>query len=282
MIVLASLVETADGIVKTFGIDWPMLIAQAINFLIVALVIWKFAFKNILSTIKEREKQIADSLVNADKIKLELEETEKQQQETLQEASLAAKKTISSAQEQAKAFIESQKEDARKQAEEIISKAKVAMEQERERVLREAREEIAALVVLTTSMSDKIKSLARVLVENSSNNVGIMQKNLVEDVLSGLREAKPPRHREILREYLLQVGKAVHKQNIKIELGCGNNDEIVSSIKNKINQFSQTSFDCTFEQNENLIAGYRIRIVDDVYEDSIRSRLSKLSQSFTS
>jgi len=151
MIVLASLTDTAQGIVETFGIDWPMLIAQAINFLIVAFVIWKFAFKNILSTIKEREKQIADSLRNADKIKLELEETEKQQQETLQEASLEAKKTISIAQEQAKAFIEEQKEDARRQAEEIISKAKLAMEQERERVLREAREEIASLVVLTTS-----------------------------------------------------------------------------------------------------------------------------------
>jgi len=151
MIALASLADTAQGIVETFGIDWPMLIAQAINFLIVALVIWKFAFKNILSTIKEREQQISDSLKNADRIKLELEETEKQQQETLQEASLAAKKTISSAQEQAKALIESQKEDARKQAEEIISKAKLAMEQERERVLREAREEIASLVVLTTS-----------------------------------------------------------------------------------------------------------------------------------
>jgi len=151
MIALASLADTAQGIVDTFGIDWPMLIAQAINFLIVALVIWKFAFKNILSTIKEREQQISDSLKNADRIKLELEETEKQQQETLQEASLAAKKTISSAQEQAKALIESQKEDALKQAEEIISKAKLAMEQERERVLREAREEIASLVVLTTS-----------------------------------------------------------------------------------------------------------------------------------
>jgi len=151
MIVLASLTDTAQGIVETFGIDWPTLIAQAINFLIVAFVIWKFAFKNILSTIKEREKQIADSLRNADKIKLELEETEKQQQETLQEASLEAKKTISIAQEQAKAFIEEQKEDARKQAEEIITKAKLAMEQERERVLREAREEIASLVVLTTS-----------------------------------------------------------------------------------------------------------------------------------
>ena len=151
MITIASLGDTAQGIVDTFGIDWPMLIAQAINFLIVAFVIWKFAFKNILSTIKEREKQISDSLSNADRIKLELEETEKQQQETLQEASLAAKKTISSAQDQAKALIESQKEDARKQAEEIISKAKIAMEQERERVLRAAREEIASLVLLTTS-----------------------------------------------------------------------------------------------------------------------------------
>ncbi|MEK9773292.1 MAG: F0F1 ATP synthase subunit B [Opitutae bacterium] len=151
MIVLASLGDTAQGIVETFGIDWPMLIAQAINFLIVAFVIWKFAFKNILSTIKEREKQISDSLKNADRIKLELEETEKQQQQTLQDASLEAKKTITSAQEQAKALIEAQKDDARKQAEEIISKAKIAMEQERERVLREAREEIASLVVLTAT-----------------------------------------------------------------------------------------------------------------------------------
>jgi len=164
MIVLASLTDTAQGIVETFGIDWPMLIAQAINFLIVAFVIWKFAFKNILSTIKEREKQIADSLKNADKIKLELEETEKQQQETLQEASIAAKKTISSAQEQAKAFIEAQKEDARKQAEEIIAKAKIAMEQERERVLNEARDEIASLVVLTTA-----KVLSKELSEQDKN-----------------------------------------------------------------------------------------------------------------
>ena len=64
---------------------------------------------------------------------------------------MEAKKTISTAQDQAKAFIEAQKDDARKQAEEIISKAKIAMDQERERVLMEAREEIASLVVLTAS-----------------------------------------------------------------------------------------------------------------------------------
>ena len=151
MSTLASVSDTAQDIAYTFGVDWPMLVAQSINFLIVAFIIWKFAFSNVLSTIKEREKQISDSLKNADRIKLELEKTEKKQQETLQEASLSAKQTVSEAQEKAKAFIEEQKEDARKQAEEIISKAKASMEQEREKVLKEAREEIASLVILTTS-----------------------------------------------------------------------------------------------------------------------------------
>ena len=75
MIVIASIADTADNIVTTFGIDWPMFIAQAVNFTLVAAAIWFFGFKKILSTIKEREKQISDSLKNADLIKLELEES---------------------------------------------------------------------------------------------------------------------------------------------------------------------------------------------------------------
>jgi F-type H+-transporting ATPase subunit b len=148
---MASISETATGIVDKFGVDWPLLIAQGFNFILVAGVIWQFGLKKVLLTIKEREEKIADSLKNADKIKLELEATEKQQQETLQEASLEAKKTVAIAQEKAKSYIESQKEEARKQAEEIIEKAKSSMALERQRVLNDAREEIASLVVLTAS-----------------------------------------------------------------------------------------------------------------------------------
>ena len=151
MITLASLSDTTTGIVEKFGVDWPLLIAQGFNFLLVAFVIWQFALKKVLSTIKEREEKIADSLKNAEKIKLELEATEKQQQETLQEASLEAKKTVAVAHEKAKSYIESQRAEARKQAEEIIEKAKSSMELERQRVLNDAREEIASLVVLTAT-----------------------------------------------------------------------------------------------------------------------------------
>ena len=54
MIVLASLTDTAQGIVETFGIDWPMLIAQAINFLIVAWVLF-IVIKGINSMKKAEE-----------------------------------------------------------------------------------------------------------------------------------------------------------------------------------------------------------------------------------
>ena len=66
-------------------------------------------------------------------------------------ASVEAQKTVSQARDQAKAHIEAQREEAEKQAEEIVRKAHEAMKQEKQRVLEEAREEIAALVVMATS-----------------------------------------------------------------------------------------------------------------------------------
>ena len=58
MITLASLTDTTTGIVEKFGVDWPLLIAQGFNFLLVAFVIWQFALKKVLSTIKEREERL--------------------------------------------------------------------------------------------------------------------------------------------------------------------------------------------------------------------------------
>ena len=175
MITLASLADTGEKIINQFGIDYPLLIAQCINFIIVASAIWFFAFKRILSTIKDREKQIADSLKNADKIKLELEETQQRQKETRNEASLEAQKTVSVAQEQAKSLLEAQKEEARLEAEAIISKAKSAMELERQNVLNEARKEISSLVILATS-----KVLDRELNDDERKRFTEQAENYVE------------------------------------------------------------------------------------------------------
>ena len=45
-----------------FGVELPFLIAQIINFVVVAFVLYKFAFKPVLETIEERQKKISDGL----------------------------------------------------------------------------------------------------------------------------------------------------------------------------------------------------------------------------
>ncbi len=59
-----GLEQTIHGITEKFGVNWHLLFAQAVNFTVVAFLIWRFAFKGILSSVKELEEQIADSLKN--------------------------------------------------------------------------------------------------------------------------------------------------------------------------------------------------------------------------
>ena len=131
-------------------------------------------------------------------------------------------------------------------------------------------------------MSVKIDSLVRELMKCSSNDHGVIESSLVEKVISGLREINPPRHLEILKAYLFEIRKSLKHQLVEVELGCQPNESLESTIKDKINSLpSSRSVELQVSQNDNLIAGYRIRLVDDVFEDSIQSRLAKLSQSFT-
>lgn len=132
-------------------------------------------------------------------------------------------------------------------------------------------------------MSSKYNNLVRELVKRSSNEHGVVEETLVKDVLSGLKEGNLLRHREILKLYLTEIRKTLRQQLVEVELGCQPNDSIISALKAKINDLAASqSLELQVSTNENLIAGYRIRLVDDVFEDSIQSRLSKLSQSFTS
>jgi F0F1-type ATP synthase delta subunit len=131
-------------------------------------------------------------------------------------------------------------------------------------------------------MSVKINSLVRELIKSSTNDHGVIESALVEKVIFSLREINPPRHLEILKSYLAEIRKSLRHQLVEVELGCHPNESLESTIKDKINSLpSSRSVELQVSQNDNLIAGYRIRLVDDVFEDSIQSRLAKLSQSFT-
>ena len=54
-----------DSLITTFHIDWKIIIAQAINFLIVFLVLYFFAIKPLKKLMAERVDKISKGLTDA-------------------------------------------------------------------------------------------------------------------------------------------------------------------------------------------------------------------------
>src|SRR5437660_8374848 len=106
-----------------FAVDWAHFGAQVINFLIVAGVLTVFAYKPILKVLEERKQRIADSLANAEKIKVELARTEAARQEVLNQTNLQANKLIEEARAAAARVQEQETQKAIAAGEQVIARA---------------------------------------------------------------------------------------------------------------------------------------------------------------
>jgi F-type H+-transporting ATPase subunit b len=149
------LAEAGDNPIKavadTFGVDWPHLIAQIISFIIVCILLYKFAYKRVLAMLEERRQHIADGLANAEKIKAELASTEAQRQQAMVEANAKAAKLIEEARAAAARVQEQETQKAIAAAEQIIAKAREAAAADHARMLADLKREIGNLVVQTTA-----------------------------------------------------------------------------------------------------------------------------------
>ncbi len=138
-------------ITEKFGIKAPTLIAQMLNFCLVAAALYFLAVKPVAATLDERQKKIADGLQYAEEMKTQLVEAERERAEKIKQAAVEAQKILSEAREQSKEMIEKKTQEASAQAEAIIRKAGEATELDRQKMLSEVRQEVARLVVTTSS-----------------------------------------------------------------------------------------------------------------------------------
>lgn len=134
-----------------FGVTWPTLIAQMVNFCLVAAALYFLAVKPISATLDERQQKIADGLQYAEEMKTQLAEAERERAEKVKQAAIDAQKMLAEAREQSKEMIEVKTREAAAQAEAIIRKASEATELERQKMLSDVRQEVARLVVATSS-----------------------------------------------------------------------------------------------------------------------------------
>src|SRR6516162_1578998 len=116
-----------EEIAKTFGVDWPHLIAQMISFGIVCLILQRYAYKPVLKTLELRRQQM------------------------MAQAGTQANKLIEEARSAAGRVGEQETQKAITAAEQIIAKAREAAEQDYARMLADLKRDVGRLVVQTTA-----------------------------------------------------------------------------------------------------------------------------------
>src|ERR1700678_4427451 len=107
-------------ITQDFGVSWPFITAQVLNFLIVAFILWKFAFKPVLATLDERQKKIASGLQYADDMKAKLEAVQQESVASAKRAQAEATKIIDEARKAAKEFLDKQTQETAVKANDML------------------------------------------------------------------------------------------------------------------------------------------------------------------
>jgi len=136
-----------DELIKTFHIDWMLMLAQIINFAIVFFVVWRFALKPIMKTMGERNQTIEKSLEQAKAIESELarttEETQKQMTIARQEATAVINKASQQAEEKKQQVLT----ETEGKVAQLVAQAKQQIEMEKKEMVEQAKKELADLVV---------------------------------------------------------------------------------------------------------------------------------------
>src|SRR4030066_2412588 len=105
------------------GIDWKLLIAQIVNFLVLLFILWKFAYGPILAMLEKRQKKIEKGLKDAEAAGKKLEESEERQKEILKKARTEAKEIVEKAHTQAEKSKSEIAVEAKWQAEKMVRDA---------------------------------------------------------------------------------------------------------------------------------------------------------------
>ena len=160
------------------GINLTNLIVQLIAFALFIFLFWKLALGPITNMKDKREQQIGQSLDRAQEIERELQNTRAQNEEILNESRREAQTILQSARDLSEQNIARSREQAQVQADEMIEKARLALNAEVRQARSELRQEVAGLAVLAASKivranidrSDQTRLIDEALAEAGGHN----------------------------------------------------------------------------------------------------------------
>jgi F-type H+-transporting ATPase subunit b len=153
-----------------------LIIWQAIIFLLLVVLLSKFAWKPILGSLKEREESIQTALDTAEKARAEMAKLTADNESLLKQAREERDKMLKEAREIANRLKDEAQSDAKKAADKIITDARAAINVEKEAALRDVRTQVA---MFSLEVAEKL------IKKNLSSDKE--QKGLIEGYIKDLK-----------------------------------------------------------------------------------------------
>ncbi|MEK9130693.1 MAG: F0F1 ATP synthase subunit B [Patescibacteria group bacterium] len=138
------------GGIAALGIDLKIFIAQLINFTIVLLVLWKWAYKPIVRLLEERQKKIEASVKGAEAIEERMKGMAAERTDLLKKAKAEAQAVVDEAMVTAEGRKTEMIDKTKREVERVIIQGKAQLSAEREAMIRSARKELAEVAVAAT------------------------------------------------------------------------------------------------------------------------------------
>jgi F-type H+-transporting ATPase subunit b len=172
-----------EAITSTLGLNWNGLIWQAINFIVLLLLLRQFLFKPVVGMLDARAQRVRESMEQADQARRAAEQAESDRQALLAETRREAEQIRSRADEQAKRILADAEARAKERQQQIEQQAEASARQIEERVMAQVRAQLADLVV---SGVDRVTRGAL----DANAQRGLVQQFLTTNGASGVERAR--------------------------------------------------------------------------------------------
>lgn len=151
-------------LLKALGIDWKLLVAQIVNFLVVMVVLYKFVYRPLTDWLEQRQKYISSNLAEAKQMEEEIKNLEQKKELIIVEAK-----------KQAQSIIEMANQEAIKRGQEVMAKVK----EEAAQAVEDARRSFAA--EQASQMQALRQQAARLITQALVKLVGKLPAQLIDD-----------------------------------------------------------------------------------------------------
>ncbi len=235
------------------GVNLGFLLVQVLNFLILLIVLYAWAYKPILRLLDERRQKIAQGLEDARIAGEARANAEHEAQKIVAEAQAEAAKRIREATERAEQATADVRASADAEAQRIKQAATEDIALERNRMLSDLRSQVAALAMAAAN-----KVIGEALDEKR-------QRALIEEFFSGVRAGK------------ITVVDAASASGAEAEVTSALplSEQEQAAVKKDLRGVGSVKF----QVDPSILGGLVVRVGDKILDGSVAGRLEGLRQS---